>query len=58
MPIKTYTKDKEDFLKNYKSLFAELVFWKDSEIEGKVDIKIAIPCFCKQVKEDLNKIKD
>ena len=59
---KIYRKDKKDFLTHYEDddfyFLREFIFWKDSDIDGKVDIKIAIPCYHKQIKEELNKIKD
>lgn len=42
--MKTYIKDKADFLKNYTN-FAELVFYR--EVRDKVEIRIALPIYAK-----------
>lgn len=54
--MKTYIKDKKDFLSKY-DVFAEKVFYKEIE-NDKVEIKIAAPRFQKEVKENLEKVKD
>lgn len=51
-----FIKDKKHFLDNYEK-FAQMVFWKDSG-EDKVEIKIAVPAFAKEVKNSLKMIKN
>ena len=51
-----FIKDKADFVKNYFK-FAEMVFWREIN-NGKVEIKVALPIYAKEVKEKLKTIKD
>lgn len=57
-----YLKDKKDFIKHYEDddfdFLKEFVFWRDSIIQDKVDVKIAIPCYKKEIEVQLKKIKD
>lgn len=53
---KIYTKDRASFMKHYDEI-KERVFYREVE-NDKVEVKIALPCYQKEVKEVLNKIKD
>lgn len=58
---KIYLKDKKDFNKHYNDDDADLkgyIFWRDSIIQDKVEVKIAIFTEFKRIKKELNKIKD
>lgn len=51
-----FIKDKKHFLDNYEK-FAQMVFWRDAN-NGKVEIKIAVPCHSKEIKSSLKMIKN
>lgn len=59
---KTYIKDRKDFMKHYDKppLINELkerVFYREIS-EDKVEVKIALPCYQKEIKQLLETIKD
>lgn len=59
---KIYLKDKADFLKHYEKPYnnklKEIVAWRDSIVQGKVDVKIMLPSYRSETIKVLDKIKD